>query len=83
MIVQYFASLREIIGLAEEEITLPAGVTSIRELLDYLQTKGATYDQAFRERVYIRAALNEKVVDLDSKISNGDIISFFPPFTGG
>ena len=53
----YFAWIREKIGKAEEEITLPASVTTVGDLLLHLKTLGEEYEAALEhDRVIAIAA---------------------------
>ena len=63
MKVKYFAWVRERIGMAEEDIVLPVGVTSVRELLAWLQGRGEGYANALRYPDSIRVAINQEHVD--------------------
>lgn len=78
--VLYFASLREAFGCAEETVDLPAGVDTTGALRDWLAQQG-------RERLgtvrNLRCAVNQELTDLQSAITEGDEVAFFPPVTGG
>jgi molybdopterin synthase sulfur carrier subunit len=79
----YFAWVRQKIGRGEEQMTLPAGVTTIAHLVSALRMRGAGYAEAFSDPRRLRAARNQEHVQLDSAISDTDEIAFFPPVTGG
>jgi molybdopterin synthase sulfur carrier subunit len=79
----YFAWLRERIGRAEEEVTLPPGVDSIAALLAWLRSQGAPYDTALADHARIRSAINQDFATADARFAPGDEIAFFPPITGG
>lgn len=79
----YFAWVREKIGKGEEELDLPAGVTTVGELLAYLKTLGEEYDQALKFPEAIRVALNQEHVHHSEKIAGVREIGIFPPMTGG
>jgi sulfur-carrier protein len=79
----YFAWVRERIGKAEEEIDLPADVTTIRELIAHLKTRGEEYEAAFAFPEVIRAAIDQEHVDHSEKIGTAREIALFPPMTGG
>jgi len=81
--VLYFASLREKIGTAAEEIDLPAGVATVAALRDHLRLRGGNYQNAFSEKALLRCALNQDMVQLAAAINGGDEVAFFPPVTGG
>jgi len=79
----YFAWVRERIGLPEEEVTLPASVTSVRDLLAWLRARGEGYEQALKYPEAIRVAINQEHVDHREPIAGAREIALFPPMTGG
>jgi sulfur-carrier protein len=79
----YFAWVRERVGRAEEEIELPAGVSTIGELMAWLAAKGEHYAYAFENPKVIRAAIDRSHVRADARIEGAGEIAFFPPMTGG
>ena len=79
----YFAWVRQKIGRSEETFSLPAGVTTISELIAALCVRGEGYADAFADPGRLRAARNREHVDFNSAVSNDDEIAFFPPVTGG
>ena len=79
----YFAWVREKIGKGEEELDLPAGVTTVGELLAYLKTLGEEYDEALKFPEAIRVALNQEHAHHSEKIAGVGEIGIFPPMTGG
>ena len=73
--IYYFASLKEHVGSSEHE-------------LDFTQslTVNDVWFQANAEVVLPKntlAAINMDYVDWDSLVSDGDVVAFFPPVTGG
>jgi molybdopterin synthase sulfur carrier subunit len=83
MRVLYFAWLREQIGLAEEDIDLPAEVTSVAALIDWLRVRGPGYAAAFAEQKLVRCAVDQEFAAPDTAIAGAAEIAFFPPVTGG
>lgn len=79
----YFAWLRERIGIAQEEITLPEGVETLEHLVAHLISLGDGYASAFSEPTAVKAAINQDFVKITDKVSDGDEVAFFPPVTGG
>ena len=79
----YFAWVRERIGLAEEELTLPEEVRTIAELVDWLVARGDGYALAFENRQSIRVAIDKRHASANSLIASAREIAFFPPMTGG
>lgn len=79
----YFAWVRERIGKAEEEISPPACVATVADLLAWLAGKDEGYAAAFENRKTIRAALDRTHVRHDAPIAGAREVAFFPPMTGG
>ena len=83
MRVLYFAKVREIIGLPEENIDLPSNVQTVEDFLDYLISKENKYDLALINKEAIHIACDENHVDKDFILKNTKEIAIFPPVTGG
>ena len=81
--VLFFAGLREQVGTSGEELELPAGVTTVAALRSHLRGRGGAYERAFAEKVLVRTALNQDMVQPSARIKAGDEVAFFPPVTGG
>ena len=81
--VLFFASLREQVGVASEEIELPAGVATVAALRSHLVRRGGAWEGAFAERKNVRAAVNQDMAKPAAALRAGDEVAFFPPVTGG
>jgi sulfur-carrier protein len=81
--VLYFARIKEAVKYSTEEIDLPAGVSSVTALKNYLAKRGEIWADLFNGKQVIRAAINHALVDDLAKIQAGDEVAFFPPVTGG
>lgn len=79
----YFAWVRERIGKPEEEMELPGGVTTVRDLLIHLKTLGEEYEAALQYPEVIRVAINQEHVEHSETIGDAREIGIFPPMTGG
>ncbi|MBO6902225.1 MAG: molybdopterin converting factor subunit 1 [Rhizobiaceae bacterium] len=79
----YFAWVRERIGIAEEDVSPPAGVATVRDLLEWLKTRGEEYAEALKYPDAIRVAINQEHVRHDERIAGAREIGLFPPMTGG
>ena len=82
MNVLYFAWMRERIGHVSEEVD-PTGMTTARDLIEHLKTKGEGYQLAFEKMASVRVAIDQEMGTLDSPISGAREVAFFPPVTGG
>lgn len=75
--VLFFASLRDISGVADKELIVDTGM-SVAELW---QRVSADFE-LLPEKVL--CAVNQEYVDTDYQLQDGDQeIAFFPPVTGG
>jgi sulfur-carrier protein len=83
MKINYLTWLRNRIGCAMEEISLPEGVETISDLLDFLEKKGQGYKSAFSERNLVYASKDNALCSHDEKIMDRDEISLFSPIVGG
>jgi sulfur-carrier protein len=81
--VLYFARIKEAVNYSTEEIDLPADVSTVTALKNYLAKRGETWADLFNGKQVIRAAINHNLVDDLTNIQAGDEVAFFPPVTGG
>ena len=79
----YFAWVRERIGKAEENVTPPATVGTVAELIAWLAGRGEEYAYAFENPKVIRTAIDRKHVQPGTPLAGANEIAFFPPMTGG
>ena len=78
--IQYFAGLREALGVGGEEVEPPAGITTVGALRDWLAGQGR---EALASAKNLRCAVNQDMAGPDAVIGDGDEVAFFPPVTGG
>jgi sulfur-carrier protein len=83
MKLRYFAWVRERIGKPEEDLEVPAGVSTVAELIRWLSSRGEEYAYAFENPTVIRAAIDRNHVKAQTPIAGAGEIAFFPPMTGG
>ena len=82
--ILYFAWYKEQIGKSEEEVDLPAGLTSVSDFLDWLQGVSDGHAVALRDRSVVRVAVDQEFVQPDDDlIADPGEIAIFPPVTGG
>jgi molybdopterin synthase sulfur carrier subunit len=79
--IKYFASLREALGIGEEEFLSEA--SSVAGLREELIARGEPYRSAFDAVKGLRCSLNHELCELTQAIASGDEVAFFPPVTGG
>ena len=83
MKICYFAWVRERIGKPEEDVDVPASVTTVAELVTWLSARGEEYAYAFENPKVVRAAIDKHHVRPDASLKGAHEIAFFPPMTGG
>ena len=79
----YFAWLKTKTGVGEEEVAPPAEVTTVRELLDWIKSRGPGHAEALSDLSVIRVAINQEFARPDDPVQPGDEVALFPPVTGG
>jgi molybdopterin converting factor subunit 1 len=78
--VLYFAAVRDLAGVDEEKLTLPATVRTIADLALYLPT----HKPALEGRLgAVRFARNEAFARNEDPLATGDVIALIPPVAGG
>ena len=81
--VLYFASLRDALGVSQEDITLSEQGVSVADLLHELSGRGAAWKQALLDNPHLQVAVDHEVASRDTRIQPGQEVAFFPPVTGG
>ncbi len=80
----YFSWIRERVGFGEEEVELPAEVTTIATLFDWLRSRGEEFESFLQQPDIIRVALDmEHENDRNASLEGISEIALFPPMTGG
>ena len=77
--VQFYAQLRDLIGMRELEVDLAEGA-SVRELLDQIYAKQPAL-RSHDKSILIGAGL--EFVDRNYKLKPGEEIAIMPPVQGG
>ena len=83
MKVRYFAWMKRTVGVAEEEIALPAGVATVADLVVLLRTRSPGHAEALADGAAFGAAVDQRTATFDVKLAGAREVAFFPPFTGG
>lgn len=78
--VLYFAAVRDLVGVDEERVELPAGVTTVDEFARWVEDARP----ALAGRLgAVRLARNERFAEPGEAIADGDVIALIPPVAGG
>ncbi len=83
MKILYFAWLREKIGMAGEDVDLPADVQTVGDLLAWFESRGDNYQLALTEKGVVRVAVDQEHVTLEHPLAGAREVALFPPVTGG
>ena len=75
---KYYASFKEFTNKDEEFLDLEEGMT-LAEIRNYVKD---IYEKIGRQE-QVLVALNGNFKTLDTIVTEGDILSFFPPVSGG
>lgn len=78
--ILYFAAVRDLVGIAEENLELPEDVNSITQLSDHLERLHSELTDRLKN---VRFARNEEFAKMSDTISEGDAIALIPPVAGG
>jgi molybdopterin synthase sulfur carrier subunit len=83
MKILYFAWLRERLDRGEEEVSPPADVRTVADLIGWLRRRDETADLAMQRPEIIRAAVDARLVPHSAPIAGAQVVALFPPMTGG
>ena len=83
MKVLYFAKLRQVIGRGQDDVDIPASVTTVQGLIDYLKSTDEGIAVAFADLRTLKVAINQSHSTLDASLIGATEVAFFPPVTGG
>lgn len=83
MKVKYFAWMKRTVGVAEEELTLPAEVRTVGDLVVWLRARSGGHAEALAEGAAFGAAVDQRTAPFDAPLAGVREVAFFPPFTGG
>ena len=83
MKIRYFAWMKRTVGLPEEEVTPPADVATVGDLIVWLRARSPGHAEAPAEAAAFGAAVDQRTATSDVKLAGAREVAFFPPFTGG
>ncbi len=78
--VLYFAAVRDLVGVAEEECALPAGVDSVGDFAAWVERE---HPALAGRTAAVRIARNEEFATPDERLADGDTLALIPPVAGG
>ena len=81
MKIKYFAWIKDITNLEEEDIN-PNKISNLDELKIFIIEKYPDLKKHMKKEI-LRFAVNQEYVIKNTKLSNNDEIAIFPPVSGG
>ncbi|MBX3126185.1 MAG: molybdopterin converting factor subunit 1 [Polyangiaceae bacterium] len=78
--VLYFAAIRDLAGIAEEQLARPANVRTLADFQTYLPT---VRPALAGKLAGVRFAINETFADPAEPVEDGDVVAIIPPVSGG
>ncbi len=83
MKILYFAWLRERLNRASDDVTPPAEVRTLADLIAWLRAKDEALDLAMANPKQFKLSKNARIVPWETPIADTDTIAILPPMTGG
>jgi molybdopterin synthase sulfur carrier subunit len=83
LLIHYFASTREKVGLSDETVQFNGEVATVAALIELLSSRHTGFSLANEPSNKLLVSVNQTVVDRSYKLHDGDEVAFFPPMTGG
>jgi molybdopterin synthase sulfur carrier subunit len=81
--LRYFASVREAVGMGQEVLELPEGVTTVGGVREALVARGGAWAEALGQDRAVRMAYQQVMCSPETSVADGTEVAFFPPVTGG
>lgn len=83
MKILYFAWLRERLNRSSDEVTPPADIITLDDLIGWLRANDDALDLAMENPAIFKLSINARIVSGDSPIAGAREIAILPPMTGG
>lgn len=80
--IHYFASIREQLGVGEEQVELAENST-VADLIASLTQAQPRFAAMIEGVPSILVAVNQAIVERSCTLTDDDEVAFFPPMTGG
>lgn len=81
--VVYFSWVKERVGRDQDIIDCPENAETVAQILEFLQSKDAVYQEVFADLKKLRFALDQDFVGLETLLGSAKELAIFPPVTGG
>lgn len=73
--ILFFGDLVDSLGLAAEEMALPADITDVEGLIFHLSTRGEKWAKSLRDNPNLTISVNKKIAERTTPIQDGDEIA--------
>ncbi|MBF0677497.1 MAG: MoaD/ThiS family protein [Devosia sp.] len=83
MKILYFAWLRERLNRASDEVSPPADVETLADLVTWLRANDEGLDLAMANPAQFKLSKNARIVPWDTPLAGAETIAILPPMTGG
>jgi molybdopterin synthase sulfur carrier subunit len=83
MKVLYFAWLRERLNRASDEVSPPAEIVTLADLVTWLRANDEALDLAMANPAIFKLSRDARIVPWDAPIAGAREIAILPPMTGG
>ena len=83
MKILYFAWLRERLNRASDDVSPPAEVQTLADLVTWLRANDEALDLAMANPKQFKLSKNARIVPWETPIDGADTIAILPPMTGG
>jgi molybdopterin synthase sulfur carrier subunit len=80
--LRLFAALREDLGVSHETVEVPADVRTVADARHFLGKRSPQW-QAALSSSRVRVAVNRRLANDATQLSDACELAFFPPVTGG
>ncbi|MGI4850315.1 MAG: molybdopterin converting factor subunit 1 [Janthinobacterium lividum] len=81
--LRFFAGVRETLGVSSELVDVPAEVTTVGAVRNWLRQRGGLWEQALADGKPLRMAYDQVMTNDQALLNEGGEVAFFPPVTGG
>lgn len=81
--VLYFAWLRERLNRASDEVTPPAEVVTLADLVAWLRSRDEALDLAMSDPSLFKVSRDARIVPWDTPLAGAKSVAILPPMTGG
>ncbi|MCW5722988.1 MAG: MoaD/ThiS family protein [Devosia sp.] len=83
MKILYFAWLRERLNRSSDDVSPPADLATLADLVDWLRANDEALDFAMANPAQFKLSKNARLVPWDTPLAGAETVAILPPMTGG